>query len=277
MEVTETASEGLLRQYKVTVGAKELEGRLEEKLKEMAPKMRLNGFRPGKVPVAYLKRTYGKSMMGEIVQETLDETSSKTVEERSLKTAAKPRIELDQKMKVEDVIAGKADLEFTLAVDLMPEFEPADLGNLAFERLTAAVSDEELNTALERLAASQRTYKAKAKTAKAKEEEQVYHRLRRQDRWRGVRRRQGRGRSDRPRRRPLSQGVRGRSPRRQGGRRSRDQAHFPRGLRGEGARRQGRSLRGHGEGSRRAREGGDRRGIRQASRPRKPRSPSKRR
>jgi trigger factor len=173
MEVTETGSEGLWREFKVVVGAQELQGRLEEKLKEMAPGLKLNGFRPGKVPVSYLKRAYGKSMMGEIVQETLDKTSQQTIEERSLKTAAKPRIELNAKMKVEEVIAGRADLEFTLAVDLMPEFEPAEVKGLKFERLTAVVSDQEIAEALERLAASQRSYKARGKTAKARAADQI--------------------------------------------------------------------------------------------------------
>lgn len=173
MEVTETTNEGLLRQYKVVVAAAELQGKLEEKLKEMQPRMRLNGFRPGKVPVSFLKKTYGKSMMGEIVQETLDGASAKTVEERSLKTAAKPRIELDSSMKVDEMIAGKADLLFTLAVDLMPEFEPADLKSLKFDRLTAEVTDEEMAAALDRLAASQRSFKPRGKTAKAKEGDQA--------------------------------------------------------------------------------------------------------
>ena len=171
MQITETRSEGLSRQYKVTIDAAELDKRLDKKLKKMAPQVRLNGFRPGKVPVAFLKKTYGKSMMGEIVSEAVSETSQKALEERELKTATQPKIELSS--EADEVIAGKADLEYTLDVDLMPEFEPAGLGELELERLTVEASEEDITESIQRLAESQKSYAPRDEGAKAEDGDQV--------------------------------------------------------------------------------------------------------
>lgn len=171
MQVTETRAEGLSRQFKVTIGAAELDARLDKKLKTMAPKVKLKGFRPGKVPVTFLKKTYGKSMMGEVVQETVSETSQKAISERELRTAAQPRIEFGT--KVEDVIEGSADLEYTIDVDLMPDFEPAALGSLSFEREVAEVADKDITEALERIAETQKSYKARKKSEIAKDGDQL--------------------------------------------------------------------------------------------------------
>jgi trigger factor len=171
MQVTETQNQGLSRQLKVVIPAAELDDRLDKRLAEMAPQVRLNGFRPGKVPVSFLKRTYGKSLMGEIVQEAVSESSQQAIDERELKAVAQPRIEVES--AVDDVIAGKADLEYTLDVDLMPEFEPVDVKDLKLERLTVEASDEAIDEQIKRLAESQQTYKARGKTAKARENDQL--------------------------------------------------------------------------------------------------------
>ena len=171
MDVTETRAEGLSRQFKVVIGTAELDARLDKKLKDMAPKVKLKGFRPGKVPVTFLKKTYGKSMMGEVVQETVNETSQKTIEERDLRTAAQPKIELES--KAEEVIEGGADLIYTIDVDIMPEFEPAALGTLEFEREVAEVEDGDIKEALEKIAEAQKTYVARDEGAAAVDGDQL--------------------------------------------------------------------------------------------------------
>ncbi len=124
MEVTETQSDGLSREFQIVVPASDLEDRLTKHLESIRGQVHLKGFRPGKVPLAHLKKTYGKSAMGEIIQETVNEFSSKTLEERELRPAQTPKIDFEGEM--ESVIKGKTDLTFKMAVELMPEFRPID-------------------------------------------------------------------------------------------------------------------------------------------------------
>ncbi|HEY0282640.1 MAG TPA: trigger factor [Rhizomicrobium sp.] len=160
MQITETVSEGLRREYKVVVGAADLEERLTGKLNEIKPRLSLKGFRPGKAPVSFLKKTYGKSMMGEIVEAAVNEGSQKAVTDNALKVAYPPRVE--PVGDVQQVIDGKADLEFRVLVDLMPDFELADVSKIEVERLVADISDEDLEQAVTRLAEQSRSYSPRA-------------------------------------------------------------------------------------------------------------------
>ena len=156
MQITETVSEGLRREYKVVVDAVDLDKRLTGKIEEIKPQLRLKGFRPGKAPVSYLKKTFGKSFMGEIVEAAVNEGSQKAVTDNALKVAFPPRVE--PVGNVQEVIDGKADLEFRVVVDLMPDFELTDVSKLEVERLTAEVTDENVDESLRRLAEQTRTY-----------------------------------------------------------------------------------------------------------------------
>lgn len=164
MQITETRSEPLRREYSVLVPAKDLDDKLTGRLTEMQPKVHLKGFRPGKAPVSFLKKTYGKSLMGEIVNAAINETSEKLLKEKELKPATTPRV--DFKSAMENVVAGKEDLEFTMQVDLMPEFELANLSALSAERLVADVSDDAVDETIKRLAEDQKTYSDKGEGAK---------------------------------------------------------------------------------------------------------------
>jgi len=145
MNVTETASEGLTRTFKIVVPASEVDGHINQKLGELARTVRLPGFRPGKVPMALVKKRYGQSVMGEVLDETVRQSSSAAVTEKSLKTAGQPRIE------IKEFAEGK-DLEYELTVDLMPEIVPVDFGTISLERLKAEVSDKDVEDDLIRLA-----------------------------------------------------------------------------------------------------------------------------
>lgn len=165
MQITETVTEGLHREFLVKVGASDLDAKLIGRLAEMAPKVHLKGFRPGKAPVSFLKKTYGKSLMSEIVEQTVNESSEKALKERDIKPALQPQVDFVN--AIDTVIDGKADLEFTMKVDLMPDFAVADLGKMEAERLVADVADDEVEEATQRLAQSQRTYKDKGEGAAA--------------------------------------------------------------------------------------------------------------
>ncbi len=167
MQVTETLSEGLKREFKVVVEAAELNTRLDAKLDEIKGQVQLKGFRPGKVPKAHLKKTYGKSVMGDVIQETVGETSQKAIEEKNLKPALQPNIELEG--DVEPVIEGTADLAYKLTFEIMPDFDLPDFSSLKLTRPVVEVSDEEIEEALGRMAAQQQSYEPKDDKAKADE------------------------------------------------------------------------------------------------------------
>ena len=171
MNVTETKSEGLTREYNVVVSKDSLAEKLEAKITQLRPQMNLKGFRPGKVPVSHIRKTYGKSILGDIIQEEVNSTSQQTLEDKEIRPAAQPTIEVicDQ----EQLIEGNADLEYSMKVEVMPEFEPADVTGIELERLVVEVTDEEVDEALGKLAESNKQYEARGKTAKAREGDAV--------------------------------------------------------------------------------------------------------
>src|SRR5580698_7482537 len=146
MQVTQISGEGLSRVYGIKVGADELGAKLEAKIAEIAPRMNLRGFRPGKVPAAHVRRIYGKALMGEVVEQTINETSQQVLTDRNLRVAAQP--DLQPQSNMDDVIAGKQDLAYDLNVEVMPEFEPMDIVALELQRLVYTPSDAEVKEAL---------------------------------------------------------------------------------------------------------------------------------
>jgi trigger factor len=171
MEITETLHDSLRREFRITVGVTDLDAKLMTRLESMKGQINLKGFRPGKVPVAHLKKTYGKAMMGEIVQEAVAEAGQKAVEERALKPAMTPQIQMLS--PVDKVVEGNEDLVFTLGVDLMPDFTPADLSAISLMRPVAEVSDDDVQESLKRLASQQRTFEPKGEDAAAVDGDQL--------------------------------------------------------------------------------------------------------
>jgi trigger factor len=156
MQITETVSEGLHREFKVHIGRADLDARLTGRIEEMKSRIHLKGFRPGKAPVSFLKKSYGKSMMGEIVDEAVNESSKRALEDNGLRAAFPPRVELGS--DIDEVAQGKSDLEFTLAIDLMPDFEPAEISGLQVEKLVSQVTDKDVDDAVYRLGQQSRGY-----------------------------------------------------------------------------------------------------------------------
>src|ERR1700742_2862255 len=159
MQISETLSQELHKQFTVTYPVSELEGRVNARLEEMKPRINLKGFRPGKAPVSFLKKQFGKSVMGEVVEAAVNEGSQKAISDNKLKPALQPRVE--PLGSVEDVVEGKADLTFKVIADLMPDFEIADPAKLTVERLTSDITDAEIDEALDRLAKNARSYATK--------------------------------------------------------------------------------------------------------------------
>src|SRR5215204_772821 len=153
MQVTETRSDGLKREFHVVLPATELEERLTNELATLKDRVQLKGFRPGKVPVAHLRKVYGRSVMADVVQNAVTVANRKIVDENGLKLAMEPQIQFpESRDEVEKAMDAKADLAFTVAVEVLPTFEIADISDVDVKKPVAAVSDAEVTESLERMA-----------------------------------------------------------------------------------------------------------------------------
>jgi len=161
MQVTELANEGLRREFKITIPAGDIGSKVDTRLAEVAQTIQLPGFRRGKVPTSVLKKRFGPSIMGEVLEQALNESSQQTIAERGLRPAVQPKIE------VTAFDEGK-DLEYTLAVELMPEIQPMDFRSLELERLVPAIGDAEIDKAIKGMADEMRkTEKVDPRPAKS--------------------------------------------------------------------------------------------------------------
>jgi len=162
MQVTETLNTGLKRQIKVTVPAKDLEAKLLERLSAAKDKVRINGFRPGKVPIQHLRKVYGKSFMAEVVNEILSDSTRSILADRGEKAAMQPEVSMTEDEKeAEKILAGAADFEFSLDYEVLPPIEDKDLTKISITRLVYDVPAEEVEEQVERVADSARSWEPK--------------------------------------------------------------------------------------------------------------------
>ena len=168
MQVTETKTDGLQREYRVVVPVTDLEERVNARLAQLKDQVKINGFRPGKVPVAHLKRVYGRSAMAEVIEAAVRETNAKIVEDNGFRLAMEPKVTLPEDQgAVENVIGGKADLSYTVAIEILPAIKLADFKTLAIEKPVADVSDTEVEEGIARIAEQNRPFAPKGEGAKA--------------------------------------------------------------------------------------------------------------
>ena len=171
MEVTQTKAEGLSRTFEIKVPASELKAKLDERIEEIRPQMKLKGFRPGKVPAAHVRKMFGRDLMGELINKLVTETNQKALEDNELRAAGQPDVKMDGDL--EEVVKGQADLSYNMEVDILPEFEPSDVSKLKITRPVADVAEEQVQEALGRIAEQNVKYEARAKTAKARDADAV--------------------------------------------------------------------------------------------------------
>jgi len=174
MQVTETLSEGLKREFKVVVPAAELDAKVNTRLQELKDRVRINGFRPGKVPVAHLRRVYGRSAMAEVIEATVRDANNQIVSERGFKLAADPKVTLPTEQEaIEKLISGKSDLDYTIAVEIVPPITLADFKTIKLTKLTSDVADTEVDEAVARITEQNKPYSAKGEGAKAAKDDRV--------------------------------------------------------------------------------------------------------
>lgn len=168
MQVTETLSDGLRREYRVLIPAGELDSKVNDRLSEMKDRVRINGFRPGKVPVAHLKRVYGRAAMAEAIEAAVRDANAKIVTDNNFRLAMQPQVTLPSEEKdVEAVLGGKSDLSYTVAMEILAPIEFGDFKSISLTKLVADVTDEHIDEALKKIAEQNRPFSDKGEDAKA--------------------------------------------------------------------------------------------------------------
>ncbi len=174
MQVTETLNEGLKHEFKVNVPASDLDAKADARLVDLKDKVRLNGFRPGKVPVSHLKKVYGRSVMAETIDQTIRDTNTQIFTERGYRLATEPKITMPTEEKeVEQILSGKSDLTYTVSIEVVPSIQLADFKSFQVEKPVAEVSDADIDAAIKRIADQNRSYAAKGEGAKAETGDRV--------------------------------------------------------------------------------------------------------
>jgi trigger factor len=174
MQVTETLVEGLKHEFQISVPASDLDAKADARLVDMKDKVRLNGFRPGKVPVSHLKKVYGRSVMAETIDQTIRDTNSQIFTERGFRLATEPKISMPTEQKdVEDILTGKSDLTYTVSIEVVPAIQLADFKSFSVEKPVAEVTDADVDEAIKRIADQSRAFAAKGEDAKAETGDRV--------------------------------------------------------------------------------------------------------
>jgi len=174
MQVKETVADGLKHEFQISVPAADLDAKADARLVDLKDKVRINGFRPGKVPVSHLKKVYGRSVMAETIDQTIRDTNSQLFTERGFRLATEPKVTMPTEQKdVEDVLSGKSDLTYTVSIEIVPVIQLADFKSFAVEKPVAEVTDAEVDDAIKRIAEQNRAFAAKGEDAKAETGDRV--------------------------------------------------------------------------------------------------------
>jgi trigger factor len=174
MQVKETVADGLKHEFQISVPAADIEAKVDARLVGMKDKVRLNGFRPGKVPVGHLKRLYGRSVAAETIEQLIRDTNAEIFTERGFKLATEPKVTMPSEQKeVEDILAGKSDLSYTVAVEVVPAIQLADFKSFSVEKPVADVTETDIDEAVKRVADQNRTFAAKPEEATAENGDRV--------------------------------------------------------------------------------------------------------
>ncbi|HET6467782.1 MAG TPA: trigger factor [Geminicoccaceae bacterium] len=166
MQVTELSADGLKREYKVVFPAKEIEDRVQTRLRKLSQTIRLPGFRPGKAPLPLLRKQYGRSIMGEILEQAVDEGSRHAISDHQLRPALRPKVE------VTSFDEGK-DLEFSVGVEVLPEVPEVDLEAIELVRLVTDLPEERVEQSVQRLASTRQKFEPLETPRPAVEGDQV--------------------------------------------------------------------------------------------------------
>ncbi len=167
MQIVETTNEGLKRAYTLTIPAKDIEARIDTEVKKIAPTVRMPGFRPGKVPANLIRKMHGDALHNDALNEALRESVNGLLREKALRPALQPQVDM-----VEGYAQGK-DAELSVSLEVLPDITAPSVDGLTLERLTVPVTDKELDEALAKFAANQKSWKDAPKSKKSADGDQL--------------------------------------------------------------------------------------------------------
>jgi trigger factor len=174
MQATETLSQGLKREYQVVLAAGELAEKLDAQIVGMKDKVQIKGFRPGKVPVAHLKRVYGKSIMGDVVQEAVNAAQQQILDDNKLRLAGSPKFNFpEDRAEMEKVLEANGDLTFSISFEILPSIDVGSFEDVEVERLVADVPESDLEDSIKRLVERNRAYTAREEGAAAEKDDKL--------------------------------------------------------------------------------------------------------
>ena len=162
MKVTELKNEGLSKSYKIIIPSKTIDKAIEERLIEVAATAKIDGFRPGKIPMAIVKSRFGTQVSGEIVEKQVSDSMRKLFTDKKIKPAMQPKVDFEGKP------LDGTDVKFTVNIEIMPDIKVEDFSKLKFDRLVADVEENDINKALEDIASNQKSYAPLKKKRKSK-------------------------------------------------------------------------------------------------------------
>ena len=159
MQVTETLNEGLKRKLSVTIPATDLNTRLNAKLEELKGQANIKGFRPGKVPLAHIKKMFGRSAMSEVMTDAINASVSETLDGRKERAAAQPKVDLpDDQAVINNVLDGNADLAFEVEYEVLPPVTLMNLDGIKLTKPVIDISEDEITAEVNRVFAQNRGY-----------------------------------------------------------------------------------------------------------------------
>src|SRR5216684_619706 len=174
MQVTQTVAEGLKREYRVVVPVADLDAKVSERLVDLKDRVRINGFRPGKVPIEHLRRMYGRAVLAEAIEATVREANTSIIAEHGFKLAMDPKVTMPEaEGEVAEMMAGKTDLAYSVELEILPQIELGDFKDIKLEKLAAEVGDPEVAEAVEKIGEQNRPFADKGEGAKAEQGDKV--------------------------------------------------------------------------------------------------------
>ena len=151
MQTVETLNEGLKRAFRITIPAKDIDARVDQELKSIAPQVRMPGFRPGKVPANLVRKMHGPALEQQALQTAVQEGVQKLMDEQKIRPAMQPSVELEEGGIGKDAVVK-------VEVEALPEVPETELEGLKIERLRVEPSDAMLDEAVMRLAEGQKSF-----------------------------------------------------------------------------------------------------------------------
>ena len=152
IKTVETENEGLKRAFMLTIPAADIEARVEQEVKRIAPQIRMPGFRPGKVPPNLIRKMHGDSLRGDALQGAVQDGVQQLLTDQKIRPALQPQVELN-----EGYAPGK-DAEVRVSLEALPEVGKPSIDDIALERLTVEPDDAAVAQQIQQLASQSKRW-----------------------------------------------------------------------------------------------------------------------